>query len=61
MNALDDSSRKIVATLVIFGYSAGMKRQVITWIIIIAASLALGVFIDERVNANVVTPKWIDQ
>jgi hypothetical protein len=38
-----------------------MKRQVITWIIIIAASLALGVFIDERVNANKVNPSWVDQ
>jgi hypothetical protein len=38
-----------------------MKRPVITWIIIIAASLALGVFIDERVNANKANPSWIDQ
>jgi hypothetical protein len=43
------------------GYSRGMKRQVITWILIIAASLALGVFIDGRVNANKVNLSWIDQ
>jgi len=33
-----------------------MKRQAITWIIIIAASLALGIFIEERVNVN--SNKW---
>jgi hypothetical protein len=38
-----------------------MKRQVITWVVIILASLALGVFIDERVNAHMTNPSWIDQ
>ena len=34
-----------------------MKRQVITWIAIIAASFALGVFIDARANAEIAKPQ----
>lgn len=35
-----------------------MKRQVITWVAIIAASLALGIFIDTRAGAENSTPKF---
>jgi glucose/arabinose dehydrogenase len=34
-----------------------MKRQVITWVAIIAASLALGIFIDTRANADLGKPQ----
>jgi glucose/arabinose dehydrogenase len=34
-----------------------MKRQVITWVAIIAASLALGIFIDTRANAELDKPQ----
>jgi glucose/arabinose dehydrogenase len=38
-------------------YSQDMKRQVVTWVAIIAASLALGIFIDTRANADLGKPK----
>jgi len=34
-----------------------MKRQAITWIAIIAASFALGVFIDARASADIAKPQ----
>jgi hypothetical protein len=30
-------------------YAYGMKRQLITWIVIIGASLALGFFVEARI------------
>lgn len=46
-----------VAALKLTRYSQDMKRQAITWIAIIAASLALGLFVDARANATLGKPQ----
>ena len=57
MDILYRSSKLKVATFEGESYSHGMKRQVITWVVIIVASLVLGIFIDARANADLGKPQ----
>jgi hypothetical protein len=57
MDILYRTSKLKVAASELTSYSHDMKRQAITWIIIILASLALGLFVDARASATLGKPQ----